>query len=174
MNCWKQDQKSPKEVCVFPLLCSLANQSIKIHPFTFFCYNQTTTGGSINVFLSPERKWNCHSFVSNSLWPHGLWPSKLFCPWDSPGKNTGVGYHSLPQGIFLTQGSNPCLFCLLHWQAGSLPLAHLGSPPCVLANLIKSNVWDFPGGPVDKNPPASAGDTCSVPDSGRFQMPTGN
>ena len=106
--------------------------------------------------------------------PHGLWPSKLFCPWDSPGKTTGVGYHSLPQGIFLTQGSNPCLFCLLHWQAGSLPLAHLGSPPCVLANLIKSNVWDFPGGPVDKNPPASAGDTCSVPDSGRFLMPTGN
>ena len=33
-------------------------------------------------------------------------------------KNTGVGYHFLLQGIFLTQGLNPCLLCLLHWQAG--------------------------------------------------------
>ena len=39
-----------------------------------------------------------------------------------PGKNTGVGCHDLLQGIFLIQGSNPCLFCLLHWRAGSLPL----------------------------------------------------
>ena len=41
---------------------------------------------------------------------------------DSPGKSTGVGCHALLQGIFPTQGSNPCLLCLLHWQAGSLPL----------------------------------------------------
>ena len=33
---------------------------------------------------------------------------------DSPGKNTGVGCHALLQGIFLTQGSNPSLLCLLH------------------------------------------------------------
>ena len=32
---------------------------------------------------------------------------------DSPGKNTGVGCHFLLQAIFLTQGSNPCLFCIL-------------------------------------------------------------
>ena len=42
---------------------------------------------------------------------------------DSLGKNTGVAYHALLQGIFLTQGSNPHLLHLLHWQAGSLPLA---------------------------------------------------
>ena len=29
--------------------------------------------------------------------------SMLLCPWDSPGKNTGVGYHVLLQRIFLTQ-----------------------------------------------------------------------
>ena len=34
---------------------------------------------------------------------------------DSPGKNTGVGCHFLLQGIFLTQGSNPCLLHLLFW-----------------------------------------------------------
>ena len=38
---------------------------------------------------------------------HGLQPAKLFCPWDSPGKNAGVSCHSLFQGIFLTQGLNP-------------------------------------------------------------------
>ena len=41
---------------------------------------------------------------------------------DSPGKNTGVGCHALLQGLFLTQGLNPRLLCLLHWQAGSLPV----------------------------------------------------
>ena len=30
------------------------------------------------------------SVVSDSLRPHGLWPARLLCPWDSPGKNTGV------------------------------------------------------------------------------------
>ena len=52
-----------------------------------------------------------------------LWPARLLCPGDSPGKNIGVGCHVLLQGIFLTQGSNPGVFCLLHWQTGSLPLA---------------------------------------------------
>ena len=47
-----------------------------------------------------------HSVVSDSLQPHGLWPSRLLCPWDSPGKDTGVGCHSLLQWIFPTQGSN--------------------------------------------------------------------
>ena len=41
------------------------------------------------------------------LWPHGLKPTRLLCPWHSPGKNTGVGCHSLLQGIFLIQGLNP-------------------------------------------------------------------
>ena len=41
------------------------------------------------------------------------WPASLLCPWNSPGKNTGVGSHSLLQEIFLTQGSN---LCLLHYR----------------------------------------------------------
>ena len=40
-----------------------------------------------------------------------------------PGKNTGMGCHALLQGIFPTQGLNPHHICLMHWQAGSLPLA---------------------------------------------------
>ena len=45
------------------------------------------------------------------------------CPQDSPGKNTGVGWHALQQGIFTTRGLNLSLLSHLHWQAGSLPLA---------------------------------------------------
>ena len=55
-------------------------------------------------------------------------PARLLCAWDSPGKNTGVACHVLLQGIFLTQGSNPHLLCLLYWQTGSLPLAPPGKP----------------------------------------------
>ena len=63
------------------------------------------------------------SVVSNSLRPHGPYPPRLLCPWDSPGKNTGVSCHALLQGIFPTQGPNPCV---VHWQAESLPLAPPG------------------------------------------------
>ena len=41
---------------------------------------------------------------------------RLLSPWDFSGKNTGVGCHFLLQGIFPTQGSNPCLLCSSHWQ----------------------------------------------------------
>ena len=43
------------------------------------------------------------------LWPRGLWPTRFLCPWDFPAKNIGMGCHFLLQGIFPTQGSNPCL-----------------------------------------------------------------
>ena len=56
------------------------------------------------------------SVVSDSLWPHGPYPARLLCPWNSPGKNTGVGCHALLQGIFPTQGSNPHLLWLLHYR----------------------------------------------------------
>ena len=41
------------------------------------------------------------------------WHSGLLCPWDFPGKNTGVDCHFLLQEILLTQGSNQCLLGLL-------------------------------------------------------------
>ena len=39
--------------------------------------------------------------MSNSLQP--MKPARLLCPWDSPGKNTGVGCHALLHRVFLTQ-----------------------------------------------------------------------
>ena len=49
------------------------------------------------------------SVVPDSVQPPGLQPTRLLCPWDSPGKDTGVGCCALLQGIFPTQGSNPGL-----------------------------------------------------------------
>ena len=47
---------------------------------------------------------------------------------DTLGKNIGVVCHALLQGILPTQGSNPSLLQLLHWQANFPPLSYLGSP----------------------------------------------
>ena len=88
-------------------------------------------------------------------------PVRLLFPWNSPGKNTGVGCFILPQGICLTQGLN---LHLLHWQMDSLPLSHQVSPRELL--LPPKSFWfksqkqrspstsSFSGGSVVKNPPA--------------------
>ena len=75
--------------------------------------------------------------MSDSLWPHGLLPTRLLCPWDFPGKSTRVGCHA-HKGIFPTQGLNPCLLCLLHWKVGSLPLAPPGEYPGAPMN---TQIW---------------------------------
>ena len=62
------------------------------------------------------------SVLPKSLQPDGLWPAKFLCSWDSPGKNTGVGWHFLLQRIFQIQGLNPHLSYLIHWHADSIPL----------------------------------------------------
>ena len=59
-----------------------------------------------------------HLVVSDSLWPHELQPSRLLCPWDFPGKNTGVNSHSLLQQNLPNSGIKPGSPAL---QADSLP-----------------------------------------------------
>ena len=68
-----------------------------------------------------------HSVTSHSLRPFGLYPPGLLCPWDSPGKNIGMGSHGL-RGIFLTQGLYPYFLCLLYWWVFFYYKSHLGSP----------------------------------------------
>ena len=92
-------------------------------------YNYSRLGAEICICSSVRSFCVSCSVVFNSLQPHGLYLTRLLCPWNSPGKNAGVGCHSLLQGIFLTQGLNLCLFCLLHWQVGSLPLVPPGKFP---------------------------------------------
>ena len=75
--------------------------------------------------------------MSNSLQPHGLQPTRLLCPWNSPGKNTGVGSHSFLKGIFPTQGST---LGLLHCKRILYHLSHLERL------VIKLNKGPTPGG----------------------------
>ena len=90
----------------------------------------------LNIYI---KKDSIFLYMINNLYlSHfsGAWlcvtPRTVACqvplPWDSPSKNTRVGYHFLLQGTFPTQGLNLCLLHLLHWQVGSLPLAPPGKP----------------------------------------------
>ena len=72
----------------------------------------------------------------------------LESPWDSPGKNTGVGSHFLLQGIFPTQGSNPdlpycrqILYCLSH--QGSHRISYSKT-------FLTTSLWNFPNWKVDE------------------------
>ena len=89
---------------------------------------------------------------------------QFLCPWDSPDRNTGVGCHALLQGIFPTRGSNLHLLHLLHWQAGSSPLAPPGKPNYINNHLkclsvqFSSVTQSCPTlcDPVDCSPPGSS------------------
>ena len=71
------------------------------------------------------------SVVSDSLRPHGLQFARLLCPWDSSGKNTRVGCHSLLQGCLPNPEIKPRYPAL---QAVSLPGSHQGRPSPWLRN----------------------------------------
>ena len=99
-------------------------------------------GSSVHgSFQARVLEWGARAF---SVWllscvqlfaTHGLSLSRLLCPCSLPGKNTGVGFRFLLQGIFLTQGSK---LCLLHSQMDSLPLSHQGSSYFYIRNPIKT------------------------------------
>ena len=83
--------------------------------------------------LSPESESVSCSVMSDSLQLHGLYPITVLCPWDSPGKNTGVGCHSLLQGNFPTQGLNPHL---LHCRQILYRLSYQGNPSILLKAYV--------------------------------------
>ena len=99
-------------------------------PFAMFSIivisNETVCGTSECVCVCARvcvcvRAYIC-SVMSYSVTP---WTVDCQIPaWNFSGKNTRVGCHFLFQGIFPTQGSNPCL---LHWLVDWLPLCHLGT-----------------------------------------------
>ena len=72
---------------------------------------------------SKESSWprdRIYIYLCLLHWQAGSWP---LLPPRKP-KNTGMGSHFLLQGIFPTQGWNPCFLWLLHWQEDSLPVSH--------------------------------------------------
>ena len=58
-------------------------------------------------------------------------PSRLFCSWNSPGKNIGLGCHALLQGIFLIQGIEPAFPV-----TSALPMASLSTELSWKANIL--------------------------------------
>ena len=77
------------------------------------------------IFIISVKSICCCLVVKSSLTllqPHGPQTARLHSPWDSSGKNTGVGFHAFLQGIFPTQGPNPhllrCRRILYHWAMG--------------------------------------------------------
>ena len=97
---------------------------------------------SIFLFLPFRSHTDVHvkSVVFDSVQPYAL-----LCPWDFPGKSTGVGCHALLEEILPTQGSNLCLLHL-HWQVGSLPLASPGK----LLTCLQFILIAFPHLSVDR------------------------
>ena len=120
--------------------CHLGQTHLSLMEFTtgpcsrvLTCQMRNTVQGLLPVVQIDAQSWLtlCH---------HMDWsPARLLCPWDFPGKNTGVACHFLFKGIFLTQVSKLRLLSVLHWQADSLPLSHLGSPISRKC-LVKSNL----------------------------------
>ena len=88
-------------------------------PFCIFSFN-----------MQDQRKWKCQSLCH--VWffvtPWTIAYTRLLCSWDSPGKNTAAGCHSLLQGIFPTQESN---LGLQPWQTDSLQSELPGKPPSI-------------------------------------------
>ena len=81
-------------------------------------------------------------------------PARFLCPWDFPGKNTGVSCHTLLQGILPTQGLNPgLLYCrrfFTLWATMEVPLAVLGKyvlfvDLSTLTDNLELNSWLYDG-----------------------------
>ena len=93
------------------------------HQISKLWSQRSSSGLEFQLCVSSECGVSC-SVMSDSFLPHELSSTRLLCPWNSPGKNTGVGFHFLLQRIFPTQGSN---LGLLHWRQILYLLSHKGS-----------------------------------------------
>ena len=80
------------------------------------------------ILVLKDEKWKSELVTQScpTLQAHGLWLTRLFCPWDSSGKNTGEGCHSLLQRIFPIQVSS---LYPLHFRQILYCLSHQGSKP---------------------------------------------
>ena len=69
---------------------------------------QTVCEGTAIIVFQQNLFTSTGSLLSR---PHGLQPIRISCSWDFLGKNTGVDFYFILQGIFQTQGSKPC-YCI--------------------------------------------------------------
>ena len=77
-------------------LCNPIDGSPQAPPSLGFSRQEHWSGLPFRSPMHESEKWRwSHWVASNSQRPHGLQPTRLLCPWDFPGKSTGVGYHCL-------------------------------------------------------------------------------
>ena len=112
------------------------------------------------------------SVVSDSVQPHRRQPTRLPCPWESPGKNAGVGCHLLLQGMEEKSESEFAQLCptLSDPMERSLPGSSVHG--IFQARVLEQGAIAFSvhGGLVVKNSPASTGDLAAIPDLKRSYM----
>ena len=82
-----------------PTLCDPIDGSHQAPPSLGFSRQEHWSGLLFPSPMHESEKWKrSRSVMSDSLWPHGLQPTRLLRPWDFPGKSTGVGCHCLLLG----------------------------------------------------------------------------
>ena len=128
------EQTCHKEVCAPNQVCSFSWIRASWSYFITFMQSQlqNTFNSQVNFHSYPSSDcilvWCCWVVQCVLLFhPMDCSPTRLVCPRDFSGKNTGVGYYFLLQGIFLTQGLNPSLLCPLHCRHILYLLKHWGS-----------------------------------------------
>ena len=101
----------------------------------------------INCLANSSESVSC-SVMSDFLQPHGLQPTRLLCPWNSLGKNTGVGSHSFLQGAYSK--------CRLNISSCSVPRMQLHTGDFLISILSgkKMCLRDIPpmGSPLYSEP----------------------
>ena len=122
---WKESYDQPAAAAVkslqsCPTLCDSIDGSPQALLSLGFSRQEHWSGLPFSSLMHESEKWKwSRSVVSDSWRPHGLQPTRLLCPWDFPGKNTGVGCHCLLQVVF------PTFFNLsLNFAIGAHDLSH--------------------------------------------------
>ena len=141
-NVWKNyrfiNSKSLGLVFLFLRLTTKAHECIQTAFWHMASQQQHFSDNNMSKNISVTMDCCCccccwvASVVSNSVWPHRQQPTRLHCPWDSPGENTGVGGHFLLQCMQVKRESEVAQSCLNERPHGRQP-----------TRLLRP--WDFPG-----------------------------
>ena len=110
-------------ICTHMCVCVCITELLVIHP------------KKLRVMFTRKTICGLATVVSDSF---GQYSIRLLCPWDSPGKNTGVGCHTLLQRSSQFRDQS-FVSCLLHWEAGSLRPAL----PAKLLDHMVAVFWVF-------------------------------
>ena len=87
-----------------PTLCDPIDAGHQAPPSLGFSRQEHWSGLPFPSPMHESEKWKwSHSVVSDSYRPHGLQPTRLLCPWDFPGKSTGVGCHCLLHKLLIAR-----------------------------------------------------------------------